>query len=631
MKRLVFGSISLCGVLLATSSSAADPSKYSPYERETIESTLRDRNLHIDAAPEGKTVEGIDVVPLEVFEKRDPVPGFVNVFHATSRRYIIERQVLQPVGEPYSQALVDETARNLRNLAQLSLVLCIPVQGSAPDRVRLVVITKDVWSLRMGFDLVAGQYGLQELLLEPTESNLAGTQQLVLARFHYLPNSYSLGAAFYSPRVQGRWMQLGADANVIINKNSGNPEGSYGTIGAARPLFSAGTEWAWGVSTTWRDEVLRRYINAVLAKYNASDTPQVDGIPYEYRVRQYIETLAVTRSFGHEHKTDVSFGAEMNLRAYNDADDLSAFDPVAVAQFNRAVLPVSDTRVGPFAQIRHYENKFAKMLDEDTLALQEDYRIGFDAWARVYPVLNALGSSRDFVGTYEALQYGAELGDGFVRGSAEFLDEFQFGKNDAENRVSDASVSGSLRIVTPRLGFGRLVFDASAYNRYRNYLNEHVYLGGDSRLRGYPTQFEFGKDFVVSNLEFRSKSIGILGCQIGGALFYDVGSAFDGYDHLRPYDGAGFGLRALFPQFDRVVFRADVGFPLVRPLPALEPGGPAIAPVALQISFRQAFPMPDAGALPASVPQAVDASGQTYSGTVVVPSGTPGSLGVLGQ
>lgn len=634
VRRFVFGS--LMALVLAQSALAEaqnEPSKrrLSKYEQETVDEVIANRNLTVDPSPQGKLVEAVDIVPLEVFEKRDPVPGFVNVFHATSKEYVIRRQVLQEPGKPYDQGLVDDTARNLRNLAQISLVLCVPVVGSAPGRIRLVVITKDVWSLRLGWDFVAGQFGVQELLVEPTESNLGGTQQVVLARFHYLPESYSLGASFFSPRVEGRWLTLGGEANVVVNRRSGRPEGSYGSVGTSRPLFSRSTEWAWGTSMSWRNQVLRRYVNAQLATYDASSTPQKDGIPYEYSVRQLIETAAITRSWGDRQKNDLSFGAEVNLRSYRDTDDLSAYDPGAVQQFFRSVIPVSDTRVGPFVQLRHYENRFADVHDVDTLSLEENYRLGLDAWARAYPISSALGSSRDLIGTYGALQYGEALGTGFVRASVELMNEFQFGSSKSDDHVSDASLAGSLRIVSPSFGFGRLVFDASAYNRYDNYLNQHVYLGGDSRLRGYPTQFLFGKDFVVSNLEFRSKGVELLGCALGGTLFYDAGSAFDGFDHIKPYDSAGFGLRALFPQLERTVFRLDVGFPLVRPLPVAGPGEGAITPVTILIAFRQAFPLDTVGALPGSVPQAVDGSGQTYSASVSQPAGTPTTLGVLGQ
>ena len=57
----------------------------------------------------------------------------------TTRPRVIEREVLVKVGERYSQVLVDETAKNLRSVRQLSVVLAIPVMGSKPGTVRLLV------------------------------------------------------------------------------------------------------------------------------------------------------------------------------------------------------------------------------------------------------------------------------------------------------------------------------------------------------------------------------------------------------------------------------------------------------------------------------------------------------------
>ena len=68
-------------------------------------------------------------------------------------------------------------------------------------------------------------------------------------------------------------------------------------------------------------------------------------------------------------------GAEMNVHAYQDEDNLSGRDPVAVNQFNASVLPVSDTRVGPFVQLRHYENRFANLLDAVGYRAEREYYI----------------------------------------------------------------------------------------------------------------------------------------------------------------------------------------------------------------------------------------------------------------
>jgi Omp85 superfamily domain len=152
-----------------------------------------------------------------------------------------------------------------------------------------------------------------------------------------------------------------------------------------------------------------------------------------------------------------------------------------------------------------------------------------------------------------------------------------------------------LRIVTPRLGFGRLVFDASGLLRYHNFLNRTSYLGGEGRLRGYPSNYFFGKDIVAYNLEFRSRPLELLSVQFGAAAFFDVGHAADALRDLHPRKSAGIGLRMLFPQLNRVVFRADVGFPLAH---RLDPG---VSPWSATIAFEQAFTLPGVGGRYATV------------------------------
>ena len=583
----------------AQTAAPTQPHVYSPYELETIRRVQRTFHAAVDPAPEGKIIEAIDVVPLEVIEDRDlDVPdvllsavglSFVpdlNALHATSRPYVIRREVLQGVGSTWSGELADETARNLRALPQLSLVIVAAFRGSRPDRVRLVVITKDVWSLRLGSAIGLSSAGLESLLLEPTESNLGGTHELALARFTYRPLSYSLGATYREGRLHSRHYSFTADANVVFNTRSGQAEGSFGSVAVARPLWSTHTEWGWGVNTVWDDEVQRHYVGTRVQTYDAAVTPNVDDrIPYEYRSRYFTETAALTRSFGVAYKNDFSIGAEMNIRTVRDEFDAgtAVFNPAAVDEFNRTLLPVGDTRVGPFVQWRSYTTRFLRAHDIETLALEEDIRLGHDVWVKVYPVTRFLGSTRDFFGTYAAAQYTVPIADGFARASVELLNELE------ASDVSDAAVSAELRIVSPEMPFGRLVSDAAVLNRYRNYLNRIDFLGGNTRLRGYPSNFFAGKDLAVYNLELRTRPVQVLRFQIGAAIFYDVGDAMQGFDRLTLHDSAGFGLRTLFPQVERFVLRTDVAFPLERPLPA------GVAPWAFFFSFEQAFGLATVG------------------------------------
>ena len=547
---------------------------YSPYELASIDEAVTALQTRVATDPEGKTVEGVDIVTLDVVEARDPAPRALNIVHATTRRAVIEREILLTEGGPYSAYLCDETARNLRLLQQLSLVICTATVGRSTDQVRVLVITKDVWSLRLGWDLSFTGGGLDSLQLVPTETNLGGSHQIAHARYLYQPESQSLGFGYRIPRLAGRRLNLAAEAGIIWNRK-GETEGSWGSVSILKALYSAQTEWAWSVGATWRDEIARRYQNGRLAVDPA-------GIPWAYGARRIAEAAYITRSFGFTYKHDFTLGAEMNIRSFRSLDVPGA-DPGAVAAFAEANLPLSDTRFGPFAQYRTYTSNFLRVLDFETLGLQEDYRLGHDAYLRVYPIARALGSSRSFLGTYAALQYTLALADGLIRAGVESSTEAE------AERLSDAWLEINLRLVTPRLGFGRLVFDAGAFNRYRNYLNRQSFLGGDGRLRGYPSSFFLGKDIIAYNLEFRSRPIEILSCQLGAAVFYDVGHAANGWDRLHPRQSAGVGFRVLFPQLDRVVFRGDIGFPLARPL------DPGVPPFTVSIAFEQAFPMPSVG------------------------------------
>jgi hypothetical protein len=87
--------------------------------------------------------------------------------------------------------------------------------------------------------------------------------------------------------------------------------------------------------------------------------------------------------------------------------------------------------------------------------------------------------------------------------------------------------------------------------------------------------------------------------EIGGDLFYDVGDAAFGFNNLHPKQGVGVGLRALFPQLDREVFRVDFGFPV-----GYGATLPSVNPWTFFIAFQQAFTIPTltAAALPSGAP-----------------------------
>ncbi len=583
------------GIVVASASSArADevPPKaplqrpvYSRYESESVAAALAKNHGTIDPSPEGKVIEAVEIVPLQVFERRDFIPNFlrglVNWFHVTSRPSILERELLQRPGQRYEQARIDETARNLRGLRQLSLVLCIPLEGSAKDRVKLLVITKDIWSLRLNMDYRVGTgAGLDYFLLQPSEENFLGIHQSIAATFSLDPGRYTVGGRYTVPRVAGSRIQAVADANLLINRKSFEPEGSYGSFAYGQPLYSTQAKWAWKGEVSWRYEITRRFVNGKLALFDAKATDVKDQIPYEYGSDLLTGKYEVTRSFGARDKSDLSVGVASSRKVYRTLAQ-GAVAPAALDEFTRAAVPVTDTQIGPYVQIHARSTRYLTVLDFNTLGLQEDFVLGHDAYLKLSPITTALQSSRNFMSLYASAAYTVPLGDGMARAFVESDTDI------AADSLPDASISFGTRIATPRTLVGRLHFDARVLHRYRNYLNAKSTLGGDTRLRGYPTKAFIGKDLVAANLEFRSRAVQILGCQLGGAAFFDMGDAFDGFAAMHLKQSAGFGLRILFPQLDRIVMRADWSFPLT---PGVVPQGGF--PGDIVVTFRQAFPQP---------------------------------------
>jgi hypothetical protein len=583
----------LCALFVASNALAHD---LSDYEKQSIDIALEATESEVDPRPEGKWIEDIDVVPLDVIEKRDPAPGFLNWVHVTSRTPVIEREVLLRPGERFDRARLEESERNLRAHRQLSVVLIVPTKGSEPDRVRLLVVTKDVWSLRVNWeptfynDPEDGQLKVRSLVLQPSEENFVGRHKILNGTVALAPLNYSVGLGFRDPRIAGSRLATSMAANVIVNCNTNRAEGSTGGFLYGKPLYSMRTKWAWGAGMTWSDGYVRpqgavgqslcngqRPRSVVFAPSAADPNASSVSIPYEFHQNVLRGEVSVTRSFGIRFKNDVTFGLEADRRVYRGPPELATAG-LAVQQQFAGLMPVSDTRIGPFVQLHAFENRFLRTIDLETLGLQEDYLLGHDVWLRAYPAAQAAGSTRDLIGIGSGLAYTLPLASGFVRAYVTSGIELSHAGQ------SDAQVAAGSRIVSPRLPFGRFIADGYILDRYRNYLNPLVSLGGTDRLRGYRPQAFVGPNVAVVNFEFRSRPIQILTVQTGIAVFYDVGDTGSDMAHIQLRHGVGGGLRLAFPQIQRSVFRIDFGVPL-------NPNDPA-AGANVVAKFEQAFDVP---------------------------------------
>jgi hypothetical protein len=459
------------------------------------------------------------------------------------------------------------------------------MKGSTPDRVRLVVITKDIWSLRLNSDFRIADGQLEELLLAPSEENLGGLHHSAGLRFELEPDTYTFGVSYKVPRIARSRLSTAIAANIILGRDSGDVEGTSGTFTYGQPLWSTRAKWQYVATLTWLREKTRYFQGLEPLRYDAVATEKDDRIPIQWDTDELAAAFAFARSFGDHDKHDVSFGIEASRKEYR-AFGLDRFDRAAAREFTARELPLSDTRIYPYVGYATYSTDFSSYVDFNTLGLQEDYRRGHDLYIKSYPVLEAFGSTRSYIGTAAGAAYTVKLGDGLARAYAEGVVEA------APSQVYDANLSGGVRLTSPRTPLGRLVFDGGFFERFENYLNRRSSLGGDTRLRGYPSGAYRGENVLAANVELRSRPLEIFTVQLGAAAFFDTGAAWDHDESPVFRQSVGTGLRLLFPQLERTVMRIDWAVPM-----ATDPsvGVDTILPGRFIVTFSQAFEMPSIG------------------------------------
>ena len=200
--------------------SATAPPRDARYEDRVVHWALDLYQRQPESNPEGKTVEEILVASEDIIAPTDPWPMLANDVHVKTREMTVRRQLLFDVGQPYSANLAAETERNMRTLFIFAVARIVPVKGSAPDRVGVLVVTKDLWSIRL--DSAYNVIGtlLQYLRIRPTEENFLGMDKTLQLDFFLKLDTLSVGEFFYDPRLFGSRWEAVQQLDVIFNRHT---------------------------------------------------------------------------------------------------------------------------------------------------------------------------------------------------------------------------------------------------------------------------------------------------------------------------------------------------------------------------------------------------------------------------
>jgi hypothetical protein len=541
-------------------------------EQESVDEALAGLGLRVEPHPEGKVVGAIAVVNQEVFSQRDWKFQLLNFFHRTTRPYILQRELLVKPGLPYDEALVEESIRNLQSPPQLviggrpfgqpelsSVVAIVPVASSRPGTVDLLVVTRDVWSLRFNTNFEFQQNTLSLLDTSLSENNLFGWRKYMSVGFTMDQGAYAIGPTYFDPNVAGTRLTLLAAASTIYTRGTNAYEGNGELFSLRYPLFSLASRWGGGVDVSHQDAVVRNFRGNALRLVDLDGMPAgvVEAIPYEYRRTVAAVNSSGVRSFGVDVIQRVTVGHLFDARRSSVLSDFPGdpADPQRALDERRfldQLAPVSEQRSEPYVGYDLFTPRYAVYRDLNTFDLRENRQLGPALSLRVGYGLPALGADFTAVALSGAASWAADLDGGYgqvlVQGGARLRDD----------RWIDQNATARLYVTTPVLKRAiRIVLSTEADAARADTQRRRYFLGGSTGLRGYAIGDFQGTSMLVSHAEVRTAPLPIFSQRFGALLFYDVGHAAASFRELVPHHDFGLGLRWLIPQLNSSVLRFD--------------------------------------------------------------------------
>ncbi|MEW6412934.1 MAG: hypothetical protein AB1483_10765 [Candidatus Zixiibacteriota bacterium] len=458
-----------------------------------------------------------------------------NKLHITTRKYIIERELLLGEGDPYSAVLAEESARNIRNGLNVYDAWIEPV--TLPDGSLLLrVVTVDQWSFSGGVNYSReGNETRWQIGVE--EKNFLGNNQF-LSLYYYSQSDDDdyVESKFFENRLLGKPYQVGLTF-------SNNPVAEVQSLSFGRPFYDLGQHTAFsGVLSAYsgRRDV---YNDSIRIGESYVDGDQFDA-SYAYRLGDHSRKLRLQVNYQYRYErnseqTIFSTAPEDSLLARSNFADDSLFHYVGL-----------EAKASKF--------DYVKMRKIDGFAYTEDFIVGYFAQAEYGRAFNSdfklhqYDLARFMISRYTAdgsnllrLDYVHYLWfytDKQLRHMAQFIGRYY-------RRVNG--------VVTLALNVSYLSdWDASGRN--------NLILGGNTGIRGYDKYFKTGNRRAVLNVESRFfTNIKILSALFGAVAFADFGNVWKDDEEISlkgMHSSVGVGLRIGFEKSTKNIVRIDLAF-----------------------------------------------------------------------
>ena len=498
------------------------------------------RPCNKETAPAHSRIGRIEIDNQDIFDLKDSRENawpyrLANHLHISTKRTIIQQQLLFKTGDGYDPRLLEESERILRS-NHYFYDAKIVVLGCHEGTIDVKVTTQDVWSLRPSASL-SRSGGKNSGGFEIREVNLLGYgSSLNLSKKSGVDRD-TVAIGYFDRHLLGTW-------NTLDLNYSRNSDGASKSFAFARPFVALDSRWAAGVSALDDDRVESLYKRG----------ESVDSFRHRQRYLQAFGGWSAGLVNGWTRRWSAGL-------TYDDHD----FGPDSKSVAAN-VIPEDRKFVYPFMRFDLIEDKFETRRNYDQIGRNEDFYLGTQVSVQLGYASTGLGSSENSV------LYEVQAGNGFDLGRTQslLLSAGVSGRltgSASQNQLLSASARYYWRQTERNLWYVALQGDMGHHLD----IDRQLLLGGDNGLRGYPLRFESGDKRVLVTLEHRyfSSWYPLRLFRVGGAVFFDAGRAW-GANHVGAQDqrwlsDVGFGLRLGSTRSGLGnIIHIDVAYPLSR-------------------------------------------------------------------
>src|SRR5579871_612810 len=302
--------IFLMMMLLAKLGTTTYYNELSSLEKSVVDQGLKAYGLAPIESVQDQSVSKIYVLTESPFSQDSGLLTTFNYLHINSQEQIIRRDVFQKEGEPFSETLIRDSELALRrqgNVRSLAVIVpVVPKDHRHKDQVDLLVVTKDIVSLRPTFDYRGSFDTLTYLMVALGENNFLGLNKAIAAIYEYQQGGHILSASYSDPRLFGSPLQFKIRPSIILKRHTFDYDGFMGEVSLERPLLTEEERFGYGLSTSFGSKPVTDFRGN---RIRTLDIPKKDGSitrVERYRYRYGTGLIYGLWSFGRMYKNDVS-------------------------------------------------------------------------------------------------------------------------------------------------------------------------------------------------------------------------------------------------------------------------------------------------------------------------------------